>query len=144
MPYIGFGPGAHSFDGDRCRSWNVPDVDLYIRHWLPEVSPGPEIPVGTSACSGGTACSGGAHYRADDAASGSETLTDEDVLVEKVMLGLRKASGLLLSDVPELDPVTVSRLVSSGSLVEDAGRIRIPSSRLFISDTVIRSLLPTG
>ena len=68
MPYIGFGPGAHSFDGDRCRSWNVPDVDLYIRHWLPEVSPGPEIPVGTSACSGGTACSGGAHYRADDAA----------------------------------------------------------------------------
>lgn len=144
MPYIGFGPGAHSFDGDRCRSWNVPDVDLYIRHWLPEVSPGPEIPVGTSACSGGTACSGGAHYRAGDAASGSETLTDEDVLVEKVMLGLRKASGLLLSDVPELDPVTVSRLVSSGSLVEDAGRIRIPSSRLFISDTVIRSLLPTG
>lgn len=142
MPYIGFGPGAHSFDGDRRRSWNAPDVDLYIRCWLSEVSPGPEIPVGTSACSGGTACSGGAHYRADDAASGSETLTDEDVLVEKVMLGLRKASGLLLSDVPELDPVTVTRLVSSGSLVEDAGRIRIPPSRLFISDTVIRSLLP--
>ena len=141
LPYIGLGPGAHSFDGDRRRSWNAPDVDLYIRRWLPEVSPGPEIPVGTSACSGS------APYRTDDvsnacAASGSETLTDEDVLVEKVMLGLRKASGLLLSDVPELDPLTVARLVSSGSLVEDAGRIRIPPSKLFISDTVIRSLLP--
>lgn len=144
LPYIGFGPGAHSFDGDRRRSWNVPDVDLYIRHWLPEVSPGPEIPVGASACSGGAARSGGAPYRTDGAASGSETLTDEDVLVEKVMLGLRKTSGLLLSDVPELDPVTVTRMVSSGSLVEDAGRIRIPPSRLFISDTVIRSLLPSG
>ena len=141
LPYIGLGPGAHSFDGDRRRSWNAPDVDLYIRRWLPEVSPGPEIPVGTSACSGS------APYRTDDvsnacAASGSETLTDEDVLVEKVMLGLRRTSGLLLSDVPELDPLTVARLVSSGSLVEDAGRIRIPPSKLFISDTVIRSLLP--
>ena len=141
LPYIGLGPGAHSFDGDRRRSWNVPDVDLYIRRWLPEVSPGPEIPIGTSACSGS------APYRTDDvsnacAASGSETLTDEDVLVEKVMLGLRRTSGLLLSDVPELDPLTVARLVSSGSLVEDAGRIRIPPSKLFISDTVIRSLLP--
>ena len=120
LPYIGLGPGA------------------------PEVSPGPEIPVGASACSGGAARSGGAPYRTDGAASGSETLTDEDVLVEKVMLGLRKTSGLLLSDVPELDPVTVTRMVSSGSLVEDAGRIRIPPSRLFISDTVIRSLLPSG
>ncbi|HIZ86486.1 MAG TPA: radical SAM family heme chaperone HemW [Candidatus Coprenecus stercoravium] len=143
LPYIGLGPGAHSFDGDRCRSWNAPDVDLYIRRWLPEVSPGPEIPVGTSACSGGAARSGGAPYRTDGAASGSEILTDEDVLVEKVMLGLRRTSGLLLSDVPELDSLTVARLVSSGSLVEDAGRIRIPPSNLFISDTVIRSLLPT-
>ena len=143
LPYIGLGPGAHSFDGDRRRSWNAPDVDLYIRRWLPEVSPGPEIPVGTSACSEGIASPGNVPCRTNDATSGSETLTDEDVLVEKVMLGLRKASGLLLSDVPELDSLTVARLVSSGSLVEDAGRIRIPHSKLFISDTVIRSLLPT-
>ena len=142
LPYIGLGPGAHSFDGDRRRSWNAPDVDLYIRRWLPEVSPGPEIPVGTSACSEGIASPGNVPCRTNDATSGSETLTDEDVLVEKVMLGLRKASGLLLSDVPELDSLTVARLVSSGSLVEDAGRIRIPPSKLFISDTVIRSLLP--
>ena len=143
LPYIGLGPGAHSFDGDRRRSWNAPDVDLYIRRWLPEVSPGPEIPVGTSACSEGIASPGNVPCRTNDATSGSETLTDEDVLVEKVMLGLRRTSGLLLSDVPELDPLTVARLVSSGSLVEDAGRIRIPPSKLFISDTVIRSLLPT-
>ena len=139
LPYIGLGPGAHSFDGDRRRSWNAPDVDLYIRRWLPEVSPGPEIPVGTSACSEGIASPGNVPCRTNDATSGSETLTDEDVLVEKVMLGLRKASGLLLSDVPELDSLTVARLVSSGSLVEDAGRIRIPHSKLFISGRRARS-----
>ena len=30
-PYLGFGPGAHSFDGNRCRSWNTPDIDAYLR-----------------------------------------------------------------------------------------------------------------
>ena len=29
-PYIGLGPGAHSFDGDRRRWWNAPDLDRYI------------------------------------------------------------------------------------------------------------------
>jgi oxygen-independent coproporphyrinogen-3 oxidase len=29
-PYLGLGPGAHSFDGRFCRSWNAPDVKQYI------------------------------------------------------------------------------------------------------------------
>ena len=29
-PYIGFGPGAHSFDGKNKRMWNVSDVKKYI------------------------------------------------------------------------------------------------------------------
>ena len=57
------------------------------------------------------------------------------------MPGLRRTSGLLLSDVPELNHETVGRLVSSGSLIEDGGRIYIPSSRMFISDSVIRDLI---
>ena len=29
-PYLGLGPGAHSFDGDRCRSWNVDDLGSWL------------------------------------------------------------------------------------------------------------------
>lgn len=32
-PYLGLGPGAHSFDGDT-RSWNAPDLKGYIAHPL--------------------------------------------------------------------------------------------------------------
>ena len=30
-PYLGLGPGAHSFDGQRRRCWNAPDVEAYLR-----------------------------------------------------------------------------------------------------------------
>lgn len=134
LPYIGLGPGAHSFDGNRRRSWNAPDVETYVRYWLSDVQQ--EVEGHGYAGGAGDCVSGGIH-----AVSGCETLTDEDVLVEKIMLGLRRTSGLLLSDVPELSHDTVGRLVSSGSLIEDGGRIRIPSSRMFISDSVIRDLI---
>ncbi len=29
-PYLGLGASAHSFDGERCRSWNAPDLALYM------------------------------------------------------------------------------------------------------------------
>jgi len=135
LPYIGLGPGAHSFDGNRRRSWNAPDVETYVRYWFSDVQQ--EVEGHGYAGGAGNCVSGGIH-----AVSGCETLTDEDVLVEKIMLGLRRTSGLLLSDVPELSHDTVGRLVSSGSLIEDDGRIRIPPSNLFISDTIIRSLFP--
>ena len=30
-PYLGLGPGAHSYDGDRRRSWNLPDLNQYLK-----------------------------------------------------------------------------------------------------------------
>ena len=30
-PYLGLGPGAHSYDGHNRRSWNVPDVASYLK-----------------------------------------------------------------------------------------------------------------
>lgn len=30
-PYLGLGASAHSFDGERCRSWNAPDLALYMK-----------------------------------------------------------------------------------------------------------------
>lgn len=30
VPYIGLGPGAHSYDGRSCRRWNLPDLQAYL------------------------------------------------------------------------------------------------------------------
>lgn len=123
-PYIGLGPGAHSFDGRR-RYWNHPDTDAYAASWNGETESRP---------------------------SEEEELTAEDIAVETVMLGLRKAEGLRVLDGyrvtcgpegPEiaLDGKAVERLLATGSLVREGDRLRIPASRLFISDSIIRELV---
>ena len=164
-PYIGLGPGAHSFDGDRRRWWNAPDLDRYI-----------------------AAFGGGSAYRdcAVSSVVSEETLTDEDVLTETIMLGLRTVDGLpldvlvamcrssssavpgshsgsaqplsstvpdsrsgaaenscqsLLSQLPHPLRTSVDRLLATGSLILRNGRLSIPPSRLFISDSIIRELL---
>ena len=115
-----------------------------------------------------------------------ETLTDEDVLTETIMLGLRTVDGLpldvlvamcrpssstmpgsrsgavqpssstmpdsrsgaaenscqsLLSQLPHPLRTSVDRLLATGSLILRDGRLSISSSRLFISDSIIRELL---
>lgn len=168
-PYIGLGPGAHSFDGDRRRCWNVPDLDRYIAAF------------GVGSASGGFSASGAVPITGDfptpghcDCAVSSvvseETLTDEDVLTETIMLGLRTVDGLpldvlvamcrssstvpdsrsgaaenscqsLLSQLPHPLRTSIGRLLATGSLILRDGRLSIPSSRLFISDSIIRELL---
>ena len=99
-----------------------------------------------------------------------ETLTDEDVLTETIMLGLRTVDGLpldvlvamsrpsftvsdscsesaenlchsLLSQLPRPLRTSIDRLLATGSLILRDGRLSIPSSHLFISDSIIRDLL---
>ena len=167
--YIGLGPGAHSFDGDRHRWWNAPDLDRYI------------AAIGGRGASGGFSASGAVPITGDfptpghcDCAVSSvvseETLTDEDVLTETIMLGLRTVDGLpldvlvamsrpsftvsdscsesaenlchsLLSQLPRPLRTSIDRLLATGSLILRDGRLSIPSSRLFISDSIIRELL---
>ena len=69
-PYIGLGAGAHSYDGARTRSWNPDNLEEYIR----------------------------AMERGEDAAT-YETLTDTDLYNERIMLGLRTAEGIALSEL---------------------------------------------
>ena len=71
-PYLGLGPSAHSYNG-HSRRWNVSDLQQYI----------------------------------DDIASGtfsgeSETLSLDDQYNEYVMLGLRTAKGINLTQIAEL------------------------------------------
>lgn len=111
-PYIGLGPGAHSLTGN-VRSWNSQE--------LPHRSPD-----GSSATYSRT----------------SETLSHEDIRVERIMLSLRTDKGLKATELYSLtDSTVVDALLSEGALERQGGSIRIPESRLFTSDEIIRELI---
>ena len=111
-PYIGLGPGAHSLTGN-VRSWNSQE--------LPYRSPD-----GSSATYSRT----------------SETLSPEDIRVERIMLSLRTDKGLEAAELYSLaDRTVINSLLSEGALEKQGGSIRIPESRLFTSDEIIRELI---
>ena len=68
--------------------------------------------------------------------SESELLTEEDVRVERLMLGLRTDTGVPDSWIDGADA-----LFASGALVRCADRVRIPEDHFFVSDEIIRALL---
>ena len=112
---MGFGPGAHSFiiGQDQIRRWNEPDLEKYL-----------------AAASAGDFAS----------VRGYEALSEDQLAMERVMLGLRTAEG-----VPEQELRAYCRdldaAVASGSLVGPSdGNFRIPEDRFFISDTIISEL----
>ena len=111
-PYIGLGPGAHSLTGN-VRSWNSQE--------LPHRSPD-----GSSATYSRT----------------SETLSPEDIRVERIMLSLRTDKGLEAAELYSLaDRAVINSLLSEGALEKQGASIRIPESRLFTSDEIIRELI---
>ena len=69
-PYIGLGAGAHSYDGARTRSWNLENLEEYIR----------------------------AQESEQDLAAG-EQLTDTDLYNERIMLGLRTKEGIAIDEL---------------------------------------------
>ena len=73
-----------------------------------------------------------------------ESLTGEDMRVERLMLALRTDVGLPKAELERLaDARAVSRLLSEGALAETPdGRIRIPEDHFFVSDEIIREVLP--
>lgn len=111
-PYIGLGPGAHSLTGN-VRSWNSQE--------LPHRSPN-----GSSATYSRT----------------SETLSPEDIRVERIMLSLRTDKGLEAAELYSLaDRAVINSLLSEGALEKQGASIRIPEDRLFTSDEIIRELI---
>lgn len=122
-PYLGLGPAAHSFSGN-VRSWNSSSVAKYCRHYLS--AKGDTAPDAPLLC------------------GESEVLSLTDMFNESIMLGLRTVAGVDLSlldksKVQEIAP-EIRRHVRLGNLVADGDKIRIPSSRLFVSDGIIRDL----
>lgn len=111
-PYIGLGPGAHSLTGN-VRSWNSQE--------LPHRSPD-----GSSATYSRT----------------SETLSPEDIRVERIMLSLRTDKGLEAAELYSLaDRAVINSLLSEGALEKQGASIRIPEDHLFTSDEILRELI---
>jgi oxygen-independent coproporphyrinogen-3 oxidase len=75
-PYLGFGPGAHSYDGDRIRRANRPNLDAYIAYWL---SPSHQNTT--------------TRPMSHDSVT-TEHLTPSDLIDEAIMCGLRTAAGI--------------------------------------------------
>jgi oxygen-independent coproporphyrinogen-3 oxidase len=122
-PYLGFGAGAHSFDGT-ARWANIHDPARYVTC----------IERGTST------------------RELIETLTPWNALQEEFFLGLRRLEGIDLARIErEIDPTLTTRLAtlqqriemlrSHGLLDLEGGRLRIPPDRLTISNEVFLELL---
>ena len=142
VPYVGLGPGAHSLsilpDGHRCRSWNSPDLKLYLETFAP---------LGQRD----TGCSGQRNAEYENL----ETLSPVQLGIENVMLGLRTSLGCPFPElVSACDRARLDSAISSGHLVPVPGSselsgledgaaqyYRIPEKYFFISDGIISELL---
>ena len=112
----GIGPGAHSHVGG-VRWWNVKHPTAYA----------------------------GRLARAQSPAAGRETLDDETRRVERVLLGLRLASGLPVADVPVEGRAAVAGLIADG-IVEGPAALRgllvLTLKGRLLADAAVRRLLP--
>ena len=120
IPYVGLGPGAHSFGGSgRCRcipmaairQWNNPDLQAYI------VDP--------------------------QSVQGHEDLNEEQLVLEKIMLALRTSAGISEDFLrTHASEEVLEYALRSGDLVPShlPGNLRIPETRFFVSDNIISYL----
>ncbi len=114
-PYLGIGAGAHSFDGDRTRRWNTPDIDAYV-----------------ATRPGGM-----------ETLSDREMYEEKLMLALRTVRGLTlstltQAERAMLA---QKEPV-LEQLSKTGKLMVTADSVRIPAGELFVSDGIIRSLFP--
>lgn len=115
IPYVGLGPGAHSYIGD-VRSWNRDSLKEYVD----------------------------AGQTGDfSAVQDGESLEEDQLVMEKIMLGLRTSKGVEESYMKEhCDRIAFDEALCCGNLIRLAtGNIRIPENRFFISDSIIANIL---
>ena len=144
VPYVGLGPGAHSFMSGQSsvRVWNLPNLHAYLDAW-----------------------------RQGDFSSvrEGESLSSDQLVLEHLMLGLRTSNGLPATYLrSHCDPAALSLAISLGHLVptqpsqsssslpqnciqtvdgfrpadiQDDTFLRIPERHFFISDSIISDLV---
>ena len=128
-PYIGLGPGAHSYDGLSTRRANLPDLKTYLSCYAPCPSPNPSSPT--------------------TAPFELEQLSDNDLREEMIMTRLRTREGLPLADFSRRFGAgslaglrdAAAPFLKSGLLILDGdGSLRLSKEGIMISDDIISSL----
>ncbi|HYO12699.1 MAG TPA: radical SAM family heme chaperone HemW [Thermoanaerobaculia bacterium] len=118
VPYLGLGPSAHSFSGNR-RWWNERKINPYEAR----IDAG-ERPV-----------------------AGSEELTSRDLALEAVMLGMRTVDGIDLPrfrehygvDLLKRNEPLIERLLREGLLRVEGGRLVPTLAGLAVTDSLARA-----
>ena len=112
-PYVGLGPGAHSL--------TIRDDGQQVRSWNTQVLP-----------------ARGKTYSRE-----MEVLSDEDIRVERIMLGLRTSAGITADELSLLaGKDALEKQVAAGCLaIGPDGMARIPEERVVVSDEIIGSLV---
>ena len=164
IPYVGLGPGAHSFgDGSRCQMYGsgiFPPSRECVKQpsgLLERAACGSREGRGPLDRVGGGHCNTLARrlvrqwnrpdlqaYIADPlSVQENEILDEEQLTLEKIMLALRTSDGIEASFLEgHCDRVALARALECGSLVRIAdGRIRIPETRFFVSDGIIADIV---
>ncbi len=159
-PYIGLGPGAHSLTGD-IRSWNSQELPHRQQDETSSCNPDRISSCNPDSTSCQTSsrnldvissCNSGLSSRQTSSRNPSgklatysrnfETLSPEDIRVERIMLSLRTDKGLETTELYSLtDRAVINSLLSEGALEKQGDSIRIPESRLFTSDEILRELI---
>lgn len=159
-PYIGLGPGAHSLTGN-VRSWNSQELPHRQQDETSSCNPDRISSCNPDSTSCQTSsrnldvissCNSGLSSRQTSSRNPSgklatysrnfETLSPEDIRVERIMLSLRTDKGLEAAELYSLaDRAVINSLLSEGALEKQGGSIRIPEFRLFTSDEIIRELI---
>ncbi|MBN1885759.1 MAG: radical SAM family heme chaperone HemW [Candidatus Krumholzibacteriota bacterium] len=114
-PYLGLGPAAHSLLGRR-RWWNPRGIGP----WLAAVEAG------------------------RDPAAGEETLDDDELLVEELMLGLRTSDGVPLDRLAVRADwkQTLAELVDAGLLERRGDRVAPTPAGMLVADALPLRFLP--
>ena len=127
-PYVGLGPGAHSLTGN-VRSWNSQELPHRTSTAKLDNEPNKNT-------------DGSLGWNHTTYSRNFETLSPEDIRVERIMLSLRTDKGLEATELYSLaDRSVIDALLSEGALIIRGTRIRIPEDRLFTSDEIIRELI---
>ena len=164
IPYVGLGPGAHSFgDGSRCQMYGsgiFPPSRECVKQpsgLLQRAACGSREGRGPLDRVGGGHCNTLARrlvrqwnrpdlqaYIADPlSVQENEILDEEQLTLEKIMLALRTSDGIDAAFLEEhCDPEALARAIEGGFLVRmDNGMIRIPEGRFFVSDNIIADIV---
>ena len=120
--YIGFGPSAHSFNGTE-RKWNVSNNSIYMQKINANILP-----------------------------LESETLTQNNIFNEMVMVGLRRSSGIKMSEIESTLGISYSNYLSkeikpkleAGILFKKDNRITVKKNFKFITDGIASELFITS